>query len=110
MVRVSGACAVLGHDYSPFLRGRGGQGMAAILGILGMLYPWETAMGLLVAALMLALSRNWDLAWFAAFGLFALSLWFTGYTTAEALYPVWLLPTIGVRKLQQTWQAHKRLA
>ena len=99
VVRIAGLCAVLGHDFSPFLRFRGGQGMATALGVLGLLYPLEMAAGLLVAALLLALSRNWDLAWAVAFGLFAASLWFTGHTTAEAAYPILLLPTIGIKKL-----------
>lgn len=107
VVRAAGLCAVLGHDFTPFLRFHGGQGMAAILGIFGVLYPLQMAAGLVLAAAVLALTRNWDLSWGVAFPLFALSLWFGGYTTAQALYPVLLLPTIGLKKLQQAWLAQR---
>ncbi len=107
MVRAAGLCAVLGHDFPPFLRFRGGQGMATILGVLGLLYPWEMSGGLLLTALMWAVTRNWDLSWGLGFGFLALSLWFTGHTTSEALYPVLLLPTIGLSKLLQIWRARR---
>jgi glycerol-3-phosphate acyltransferase PlsY len=35
---LSGACAVLGHDFPLFLGFRGGQGMAAMVGIFSVLY------------------------------------------------------------------------
>jgi len=107
VVRGAGVCAALGHDFTPFLRFRGGQGMAAILGVCGMLYPWEIAAALVATALMWALSRNWDLSWGMGFVLFAGSLWFTGHTTAEALYPFFLLPTIGLSKLLQVRRARR---
>jgi glycerol-3-phosphate acyltransferase PlsY len=109
MVRAAGVCAVLGHDFTPFLRFRGGQGMAAILGVLGLLYPGEIAAALVIAALTLAISHNWDLSWGVALGIFALSLWFTDHTTAEAIYPVFLLPTIGLSKLVQVLQSRGRV-
>jgi glycerol-3-phosphate acyltransferase PlsY len=107
IVRAAGLCAALGHDFSPFLRFRGGQGMAAIVGVFGVLYPWEMAVGLVVLALALAVSHNWDLSCGVAFALFALSLWLTGRTVAEAIYPVFVLPTIGISKLVQAWQARR---
>lgn len=107
VVRAAGLCAVLGHDFTPFLRFRGGQGMATILGVFGMLYPWELAGALMVVALALALTRNWDLSWGIGFGLFALSLWFTDHTAGEASYPLILLPTIGLSKLLQVWRARR---
>jgi|YNPBryBLVA2012_1023415.scaffolds.fasta_scaffold13453_3 glycerol-3-phosphate acyltransferase PlsY len=105
VVRAVGLAAVLGHDFSPFLRFRGGQGMAAILGVFGILYPWELAGCLALGALAFLVTRNWDLSCAVAFVAFAGSLWFTGHTVAEALYPFVLLPTIGLKKAIQVWQA-----
>lgn len=102
MVRAAGLAAVLGHDFSPFLCFRGGQGMAAILGIFGILYPWELAGCLALGALVLLVLRNWNLSCAVAFVIFAGSLWFTGHTASEALYPFVLLPTIGLKKVIQS--------
>jgi glycerol-3-phosphate acyltransferase PlsY len=104
LVRAAGLCAVLGHDTMPLLGFRGGQGMAAILGIFGVLYSLEIAVGLVIAAAMLALTRNWDLSWAVAFGLFAGFLWLRGYPMGDVLYPVLLLLTIGLSKLVAGWR------
>jgi glycerol-3-phosphate acyltransferase PlsY len=107
VVRAAGLCAVLGHDFTPFLRLQGGQGMAAILGIFGVLYPQEIVAGLLVAALALVITRNWDLSWAMAFGLFVVVLWLAGRAVGEVLYPAVLLVTIGLKKLLVTWQERR---
>ena len=58
---VFGVVAVLGHVFSPFLRGRGGKGVATALGgVLGV-RPWFALAMLVVFGLVLAASR-----WFAA--------------------------------------------
>jgi glycerol-3-phosphate acyltransferase PlsY len=36
---VAGLAAVLGHDFSPFLRFQGGQGLAAMIGVFLVLFP-----------------------------------------------------------------------
>lgn len=54
---VAGVAAVLGHVFSPFLRGRGGKGVATALGaILGSQPLWALGV-LLVWVLVLAVSR-----------------------------------------------------
>jgi glycerol-3-phosphate acyltransferase PlsY len=106
IVLVAGACAVLGHDLPVFARFRGGQGMATILGVLGMLFPRETILALCALALSLALSRNWDLSCAVAFILLVGLIWTAGQPLRRLLYPFLVLPTIGLRKVMQKWQAH----
>jgi len=106
----AGACAVLGHDFSLFLRFRGGQGMAAMVGIFGVLFPYETGLALLILAVVLAITRNWDLSCGIGFGLLPVLLGLFGRPTKQVLYPVLLLPTIGVKKLMAVWQARRAAA
>ncbi|MCA1713297.1 MAG: glycerol-3-phosphate acyltransferase [Actinobacteria bacterium] len=54
---VSGLAAVLGHVTSPFLRGRGGKGVATALGAILGVHPLWALLVLLVWAAVLAASR-----------------------------------------------------
>lgn len=54
---VAGVAAVLGHVTSPFLRGRGGKGVAAALGAILGSHPLWAPIVLLVWALVVAASR-----------------------------------------------------
>jgi glycerol-3-phosphate acyltransferase PlsY len=107
VVLLAGACAVLGHDFSLFLRFRGGQGMATIIGVFGVLCPREMGLALLALAIALATTRNWDLSCGISFGLLPILLCLAGQPTRRVLYPVLLLPTIGVKKLMQVWRARR---
>jgi glycerol-3-phosphate acyltransferase PlsY len=106
---LAGACAVLGHDFSTFLRFQGGQGMATTVGVFGALFPQEMAVGLFVLAIVLAVTRNWDLSCGIGFALLVAVLWMTGHTTVRVLYAITLLPIIGAKKLLQVWR-RSRLA
>lgn len=106
----AGACAVLGHDFPLFLRFRGGQGMAAMVGVFGVLFPYETGLALLTLAIALAITHKWDLSCGIGFGLLPVLLWFAGQPPKQVLYAVLLLPTIGVKKLMATWQARRAAA
>ena len=73
-----GAAAVLGHMYSPFVRFRGGKGMATATGVFLVLAP----LAILLAAPV----------WGAV-------MWFTGYVSASsivttALFPLWVRLTM----------------
>jgi glycerol-3-phosphate acyltransferase PlsY len=110
MVLVAGACAVLGHDFPVFAHFRGGQGMATILGVFGMLFPGETLLAVCVLGLTLVLTHNWDLSCAAAFILLVGLIWAEGQPLGRLLYPFFLLPTIGLRKIMQKWQARRHAA
>jgi glycerol-3-phosphate acyltransferase PlsY len=63
---VVGLAAVLGHIYSPFLRGRGGKGVATTLGAVLGVHPWVALVLVLVFALAVVLTR-----WVAVGSIFA---------------------------------------
>jgi glycerol-3-phosphate acyltransferase PlsY len=94
---VAGAAAVVGHVTSPFLRGRGGKGVAAAFGaILGVAPFWAIGL-LLVFAVVAALSRWIALASMTtAVALVALSL-VTDADVAHRLWAVFLGLVILVR-------------
>lgn len=67
---VVGLAAVLGHVLSPFLRGRGGKGVATSMGaVLALFEPWFAMSMLLVFALML-----WRTRWVAGSSIVAAGL------------------------------------
>lgn len=105
LVLWAGFLVVLGHDFPLFLRFRGGQGMAAMVGVFGVLFPYEMGIVLLVLAIALALTHNWDLSCGIAFGMLPVLLILFGHPTRQVLYPVLMLPTIGAKKLLARWQA-----
>ena len=106
---LAGVCVVLGHDLPLFLRFRGGQGMATMTGVFGVLFPRETGLAFLAFATALAITRNWDLSCGIGFGLLPVLLCLAGQPPKRVLYSLLLIPTIGVKKLMQVWQA-RRLA
>lgn len=55
---IAGVTLVLGHVFSPFLRGRGGKGVATTLGVLLALTPWIALVGVVAFAGWMALRRQ----------------------------------------------------
>jgi len=100
-VLAAGGMAVLGHDFMLFLGFQGGQGMATSIGVLLVILPWLTFTGLCIVAVMYLLRRNFDLSMAIGLGAIPLLAWITDEPPERALYPVALLPVIGVRKLMQ---------
>jgi acyl phosphate:glycerol-3-phosphate acyltransferase len=55
---VVGLAAILGHVLSPFLRGRGGRGVATSLGVILAVFPWF-ALGMLVVFGLMLWATRW---------------------------------------------------
>lgn len=95
---LAGGAAVLGHDF-PILAGfRGGQGMATCLGVLSVLLPVQTLMGLGTFALAYLLSHNFDLSAAFGLGLIVLLTIHSRLPTIWALYAAALFVSIGLKK------------
>ena len=52
-----GVAAVLGHIWSPFLRGRGGKGVATAIGVVLGVLPWFALVVLLVFVVVAVVTR-----------------------------------------------------
>ena len=108
-VLFAGAAVVLGHDFSIFLNFRGGQGMAATVGIFLALFPQITLGAFLAFLVFLALTKHWDLSCGLAFFLLTISLWITGRPNEQILFVMLLLPWIAFSKIIQN-RKKRRLA
>lgn len=56
-----GLLAVCGHVWSPFMGGRGGKGVAAVIGIFGVLFPLGLVAGILCGAAVIFVYRYFSL-------------------------------------------------
>jgi glycerol-3-phosphate acyltransferase PlsY len=54
---VCGLVAIIGHNYTPWLRFKGGKGIATSAGVLAALMPWSLAVVVAVFALVLGVTR-----------------------------------------------------
>jgi glycerol-3-phosphate acyltransferase PlsY len=107
VVLLAGAVAVLGHDFPLFLGFRGGQGMAALLGVFALLMPIPLLQALVVFLLALLLTRNWDLSWATAFVALVVFLWVHTHSLLLTGFTVAMLPTIGAAKGLQNWRGRR---
>lgn len=102
-----GIAAVLGHIWSPFLRGRGGKGVATTLGAVLGVHPWVALVVVVVFVVAVALTR-----WVAAGSIFgavsmlvvAVLVW-TGHAPGDA-WTGWWLTAIGLLVL---WRHQKNV-
>ncbi len=79
---VSGAAAILGHDFPLFARLKGGQGFAATTGVFLGLFPLVTLAAALVYFVLFFLTRSSDLAAGVGMGL----IWLIQIITGQPLY------------------------
>lgn len=109
MQLLSGLAAVAGHDF-PVLAGfRGGQGMAASLGVLFVLMPEETLLGLAVFGLAYLILRAFDPSAAVGLGLIVLLAWASGLAFWWIAYAAALFCSIALKKwLDTPWRERVR--
>ena len=86
-------CAVLGHNFTVWLRFKGGKGVATTGGALTALVPWALLIGVGIWVILFALTRYVSLGSIAAAVAVPLATWFT---TGGDLALTFLTSALGV--------------
>jgi acyl phosphate:glycerol-3-phosphate acyltransferase len=73
---VIGLCAILGHNYSVFLKFRGGKGVATSIGVLGVYSPQTALFTIIIWLMTVLVSRYSSLGALVSFGILPLSISF----------------------------------
>ena len=91
-VALAGVAVILGHQFSLFLRGRGGKGLITAFGVLLFIAPLSTLAGLLVLGIAFLILRDFNrciaiaiIAFIFLPILFRQPLWIAAYTLGLAL-------------------------
>jgi glycerol-3-phosphate acyltransferase PlsY len=103
---LTGAAAVAGHTWSPWVRFRGGKGVATSAGVFLALLPGPMGVALLVFALAFALSRRVSVGSLAGAVVLPLAAWFAGAPPAREAMAVALCLVVVLRHIPNI----KRLA
>jgi glycerol-3-phosphate acyltransferase PlsY len=77
---VAGIFVVLGHNYTCWLRFKGGKGIATSAGVLAALVPWTLVISLSIWIVVFALTRYVSLASIAASFSLPFATWLSGYS------------------------------
>lgn len=103
---VAGLAAVLGHDFSVFLRFRGGKGVATTLGACLVLAPIATVIGLVLWLAVMLLWRYSSLASLVSLAVIPIATALTGRPPAY----VWLTAGLFLLAVAKHWENLYRLA
>ena len=112
-----GIAAVAGHIWSPYLRGRGGKGVATTLGAVLGVHPWFALVIVVVFAVAVVVARRVSIgSVFGAFAMIALAgLVAVGRAPGDLWTAGWLLALAGVviwrhENNIKAWWRQRRLA
>jgi glycerol-3-phosphate acyltransferase PlsY len=106
VIACAGLAAVVGHCYTPFLKMRGGKGVATSLGVIIAFEPWLGAVGVAVYGLVLALTRVSALGSLAGTGTCVALAWILrAFDDAQAMRIV-----LGVICVLIVWRHRSNLA
>ena len=94
----AGVAAVAGHDFPIWAGFRGGQGMATSLGVLAVLLPLPTLVGLLAFGVVYLVIHNFDASAATGLGLVVLIAWRQAAPMLWVLYAALLFVSIGAKK------------
>ncbi len=82
---IVGLCAVLGHNFSLFLRFRGGKGVATSIGVLLVYSPLAAVVTILIWVAVIVITRYSSMGALVSFGLLPLSLYLVDYTKEKLI-------------------------
>jgi glycerol-3-phosphate acyltransferase PlsY len=97
---VSGMAAMVGHNWSVFLRFKGGQGATTMAGALAAIMLWPVCCGMIASALVSIFSHRHGLG--TAIGVLTISLvaLVQNETGAPAFYPLSLFSLMLIKRIQ----------
>ncbi len=85
-VAFAGMAAVIGHNWSAFLKGRGGKGVATTLGVLAVIAPLTVPVLAGVWLVMVALTRYSSVGSLTGLSLMPFLIWAFGYAQEAVLF------------------------
>ncbi|MCL2281639.1 MAG: glycerol-3-phosphate acyltransferase [Dehalococcoidia bacterium] len=97
---LSGLAAMIGHNWSLFLRFKGGQGATSMAGALAGMVFWPLCFGLLAAALAVAITRRTTISTAIGVGVISVIILLTWEPKTTALYPLILFVIMLIKRLQ----------
>jgi len=105
---IAGAAAVIGHDFPIYMRFKGGQGMAVMVGTFLAFMPQLVLLSAVVTFVTLAVTRNWNVSCAVGFVLLFVLMVVTHQSIRLLTYTIIMLPSLAMTKLVQTRQARPR--
>lgn len=100
VVLLAGFAAVIGHNWSVFLKFRGGLGSTAIGGVLASLLFWQFLLGVVTAGLVLLASRRPTLSTTVCIAVMSGLLLVQSLPAILALYPAMLFALMLLKRMQ----------
>ena len=105
VVLLTGLAAVVGHDWSLFLRFKGGKGAATTYGVLLTLMFWELLIVCLIASIPYLITRRSTLTTGIMFVLLSVIAWQFGWSRLLIAYPITLSLPMWLKHYQTTRRA-----
>lgn len=96
---IAAIAVVLGHDFSIYLKGYGGKGMAATIGFLVAYNPLATLVGIVMWGLSMLITRHFELSAGIGWATIPLQIWKFYHNSHRAIFAAILLAVIGIKKL-----------
>ncbi len=96
---ISGFGAVIGHDFSIFLKFYGGKAISTIYGIFFSIFPIQTFLALITFLILFTFKKHFDHSIAFSFIVFLFLLFLKREKPALIFYCIILLLTIGIKKL-----------
>jgi glycerol-3-phosphate acyltransferase PlsY len=97
MEGIVGLCAILGHNFSLFLRFRGGKGVATSIGMLLIYSPYAAVVTILIWLSVIFVTRYSSLGAVVSFGVLPLSVYVVDYAKEKLIVSVMITALLMIR-------------